>query len=86
MLALLAASCAAEPEDTARPGPAPTTPAPGPEPETTGPPEEDAAEPDPDEIPAPGELRFTAPRLGGGQINGAEYAGRDVAIWFWAPW
>ena len=31
-------------------------------------------------------LRFTAPRLGGGTIEGEDFAGRDVAFWFWAPW
>jgi hypothetical protein len=31
-------------------------------------------------------LRFEAPRLGGGVLRGADYAGKDVAIWFWAPW
>jgi hypothetical protein len=31
-------------------------------------------------------LRFTAPRLGGGTLDGEDYSGRDVAIWFWAPW
>jgi hypothetical protein len=31
-------------------------------------------------------LRFDAPRLGGGQIHGTNYAGKDLAIWFWAPW
>jgi hypothetical protein len=31
-------------------------------------------------------LRFSAPRLGGGRVVGADYAGRDVALWFWAPW
>ena len=34
----------------------------------------------------PDELRFTAPRLGGGMIDGAGYAGKDLVIWFWAPW
>lgn len=30
---------------------------------------------------------FTAPRLGGGsQVTGAELQGKDVALWFWAPW
>jgi hypothetical protein len=24
--------------------------------------------------------------VGGGQIDGAELAGRDLALWFWAPW
>jgi hypothetical protein len=31
-------------------------------------------------------LDFTAPLVGGGTLHGAEYAGEDVAIWFWAPW
>jgi hypothetical protein len=31
-------------------------------------------------------LDFTAPVLGGGTLRGADYAGKDVAIWFWAPW
>ena len=34
----------------------------------------------------PAVLRFTAPRLGGGTIDGEDLAGRDVAFWFWAPW
>lgn len=31
-------------------------------------------------------LDFTAPKLGGGAIEGADFAGKDAAIWFWAPW
>jgi len=31
-------------------------------------------------------LRFSAPRLDGGTIEGEDYSGRDVAFWFWAPW
>lgn len=31
-------------------------------------------------------LDFTASRLGGGQVVGAELAGKDVVAWFWAPW
>jgi hypothetical protein len=31
-------------------------------------------------------LRFTAPRLSGGAIDGEDLSGRDVAFWFWAPW
>jgi hypothetical protein len=31
-------------------------------------------------------LDFTAPLVGGGTVQGAELAGRDLAIWFWAPW
>ncbi|HSL66995.1 MAG TPA: hypothetical protein VK977_02415 [Actinomycetota bacterium] len=34
----------------------------------------------------PRELGFTAPRLGGGTIRGAVYAGQDLVVWFWAPW
>jgi hypothetical protein len=36
--------------------------------------------------PTPEVLRFSAPKLGGGTLEGADYSGRDVAIWFWAPW
>ena len=31
-------------------------------------------------------LDFAAPKLGGGTIQGSDYAGQDLAIWFWAPW
>jgi hypothetical protein len=31
-------------------------------------------------------LRFRAPELSGGVLRGADYAGRDLALWFWAPW
>jgi hypothetical protein len=31
-------------------------------------------------------LNFSAPRLGGGQVVGSELAGKDVAMFFWAPW
>jgi hypothetical protein len=31
-------------------------------------------------------LDFTAPLLEGGTLRGSDYAGMDVAIWFWAPW
>lgn len=32
-------------------------------------------------------FQFAAPRLGGGsQVTGAELQGKDVALWFWAPW
>lgn len=36
--------------------------------------------------PVPRELMFTAPALSGGTIRGADYAGKDLVIWFWAPW
>jgi len=31
-------------------------------------------------------LKFSAPAVGGGQIDGEDYAGHDLAMWFWAPW
>jgi hypothetical protein len=31
-------------------------------------------------------LDFTAPLVGGGTLRGSDYVGKDVAIWFWAPW
>ncbi len=40
----------------------------------------------PSQAPVPEVLDFTAPLLGGGTVNGASYAGKDLAIWFWAPW
>ncbi|MGH2773316.1 MAG: hypothetical protein ACRDIU_09300 [Actinomycetota bacterium] len=36
--------------------------------------------------PVPEILGFTAPRVGGGRVVGADFAGKDVAAWFWAPW
>jgi len=43
--------------------------------------------------PTPGEIRsqgslldFRAPKLGGGLVNGNDFAGQDLALWFWAPW
>jgi hypothetical protein len=75
-LVLLAAACTGDTPGPSRTEPAATTPSEGgasASPTAGG--------------PAPAEvLRFTAPRLGGGTIGGAEFAGRDVAFWFWAPW
>jgi hypothetical protein len=28
----------------------------------------------------------TVEAVGGGRIDGGELAGRDLALWFWAPW
>jgi hypothetical protein len=33
----------------------------------------------------PQSLAFSAPRVGGGTINLADYAGKPVLLWFWAP-
>lgn len=37
-------------------------------------------------VEVPKALRFTATGVGGMKIVGADYAGKDVALWFWAPW
>lgn len=39
---------------------------------------------DPGAVPAA--LQFTAPLVGGGEIELGELAGRPVLLWFWAPW
>lgn len=33
----------------------------------------------------PDSLAFSAPQVGGGTINMADYAGKPVLLWFWAP-
>jgi len=33
----------------------------------------------------PDVLRFSAPIVGGGELDGSTLAGRPVAFWFWAP-
>ena len=33
----------------------------------------------------PAALQFAAPMVGGGSIDFTQYAGRTVALWFWAP-
>jgi len=35
---------------------------------------------------APEALRFSAPLVGGGDIELTTLAGRPVLLWFWAPW
>jgi hypothetical protein len=34
---------------------------------------------------APEALQFSAPLVGGGDIDFTQFAGRTVALWFWAP-
>lgn len=36
--------------------------------------------------PAPDALRFTAPLVGGGDIDLTGYTGQPVLLWFWAPY
>jgi hypothetical protein len=38
-----------------------------------------------DEAAVPEILRFSAPIVGGSQLDGASLVGRPVAFWFWAP-
>ena len=33
----------------------------------------------------PEALNWSAELVGGGQLDGGELAGRDVVLWFWAP-
>ena len=35
---------------------------------------------------SPQALRWTAPLIGGGQIDMEEFAGKQVLLWFWAPY
>ncbi len=30
--------------------------------------------------------RFTAAKLGGGELSASTFEGRDTVLWFWAPW
>ena len=73
--ALLASACSSEPSEPHAADPSTPTPV------TTTAPTPDRSTPA-----ATAVLRFTAPRLGGGTIDGEDFAGRDVAFWFWAPW
>jgi len=34
----------------------------------------------------PTALDVTAPAVGGGEVDLGTYAGRDLALWFWAPY
>lgn len=34
----------------------------------------------------PQALAWDAELVGGGQLSGGDLAGRDVVLWFWAPW
>lgn len=35
---------------------------------------------------APAALQFSAPLVGGGDVELTTLAGRPVLLWFWAPW
>lgn len=78
-VALLAAACGRE-----EPPPSPAGEAPASAPATPAD-ESEPGEPTP-EPPLAAGLDFRLPAVGGGQVVGAELAGRDLALWFWAPW
>lgn len=83
-VALLAAACGGEPDRAPRMPAAPVTTTPSeaaPSPQGTQTPATESPS-----VQAPRELRFTAPALAGGTIRGRDYAGKDLVIWFWAPW
>jgi hypothetical protein len=84
-----AASTPTAPVDTAQPATSPSTPSTPTASAPTGPVETTAdagtalgTEPAPV---VPEALRFTAPAVGGGEIDVASFAGRPTVFWFWAP-
>jgi hypothetical protein len=63
--------------------------APGTDPTATAPtapvaPREDAG--DGADAAALGPFDFVADAVGGGQVVGADFAGSETVVWFWAPW
>jgi len=46
----------------------------------------ESEEPEEPTVAVPALLDFTAPAVGGGTVEGADHAGKPVALWFWAPW
>jgi hypothetical protein len=41
---------------------------------------------EPDGVAALGPFDFVAEAVGGGQVVGADFAGSEKVVWFWAPW
>ncbi|MEO6652348.1 MAG: hypothetical protein ABIP17_06800 [Ilumatobacteraceae bacterium] len=80
LIALLAACGASEPS---APAAAPVASAPAATSNSTSP-----ATPADDSVPTsvPAALQFSAPLVGGGDIELGALAGRPVLLWFWAPW
>lgn len=71
-LGLLAAACGGDgATDTAAPAEADATTE-----------SADAAEPEPAAWPH----TFVADQVGGGEIDAGSLEGRDIVLWFWAPW
>lgn len=63
---------------TDAPSPAPAAPA------ATAPPEAEGSGAPAGNVPEA--LQFSAPLVGGGEIELGALAGRPVLLWFWAPW
>ncbi|MDA3031322.1 MAG: hypothetical protein O3B90_03235 [Actinomycetota bacterium] len=81
---LLIAACSGWSTDdgtASTPEPATDTPATD-TPATDTPATEPAAD---DVVTAPASLQFTAPLVGGGEIDAATLAGKPTLFWFWAP-
>ena len=76
VLAVVAAACSSVPAATSTGAGSPTTTA------SSQPPRPSSAGAEP----LPEVLDFSAPMLGGGTVGGSRYVGKDLAIWFWAPW
>lgn len=76
---LFAAACGGDPVASTDTAESPVAPGGGSSSATEAP---EAASP----VGIPEILEFEAPLLGGGTLRGVDYAGKDVAFWFWAPW
>lgn len=62
-----------------------TTEADGPAPAASAPSSDPAGGRSP--APSPSELlAFTAPAIGGGEVDASIHQGRPVLLWFWSPW
>lgn len=83
LAATLLVACGGSDDDA---GSTPATDAPA----TSAPEPTAAAEPtgtaDPNAAAVPAALQFSAPLVGGGEIEMGALAGRPVLLWFWAPW
>lgn len=85
-VAIASAGCAGQPGDDADAGQgdAAGTPADTPTSEPTAGPTADSPAATAGSVPEA--LQVVAPALDGGEIDFADFAGRDVALWMWAPW
>jgi hypothetical protein len=77
---LLALTACGQPADEAS-APGTTTPA-GPVAEGTSPSSPASSQPGSGGT----DLQLTAPAVLGGEVDLSDYAGKDLALWFWAPW